>query len=259
MPSKNNDDERRWAQALAALSTGHASQLHREILQKTDNEPIHDIVKNEPHPPKRFVHEWFKTNFFAQEFQSIISSSYEKHKEHRISYLLDIEKSTSHLERRASDALQHCVTYGRAATQSLFYLNGGALVALPTVFAIFELDQANVEHITYAAISFALGLIMASLTTALGYFNFLNLTDQHYSWISIQYSRLENSYYPSTSEKDFLTWYNSLIAEEKRQPSLDRRNSWTLYGAIITAIIGILSFGFGVYYIMIATPTPTAT
>jgi hypothetical protein len=81
----------------------------------------------------------------------------------------EVERRGAHYRDSALEFNKLAVAYSQKGFETLTYLNGGALVALPAALAFFKTDVARISIILVAA-AFILGLLLVVLAQLMAFF-----------------------------------------------------------------------------------------
>lgn len=86
-------------------------------------------------------------------------------------YVRDLHAYVYPLYAQSGDMLRHAVSYAQIGLKWAFLLNGGALVALPTLSHIFDITSSIL-----AVFLFITGLALSGLCSLAAYLNFINVS-----------------------------------------------------------------------------------
>jgi hypothetical protein len=95
----------------------------------------------------------------------------------------DVEKFTTHYRQMHSASEQGALSIARDTIRNGFLLNGGGLVAIPAILALFKLDAVAVlQPIVVTAGLFTAGLAASWLASFCGFFSMISRSDAVMSW-----------------------------------------------------------------------------
>jgi hypothetical protein len=101
---------------------------------------------------------------------------------------------------RAFEYEKLTVDFAQKVFQSLTYLNGGALVAIPTAMAFFKADVGRLD-ILWTAGAFIMGLLFVVLAQIAAFFTMSNRAESsQFSW-SEQWERIAANQWPHPSDE----------------------------------------------------------
>jgi hypothetical protein len=139
-----------------------------------------------PPPPKAFTvsQDWLAQSHVRKEYREERASEMEA----------DLEA--------AKIAETSAVALAQVVIKSGFILNGGGIIAIPTVFALFNLDAEKIlPQVALTALLYVVGLCCAFLASICAFFALANKADNFYSNAVRTARNLEAKYFPHQSEE----------------------------------------------------------
>jgi len=96
---------------------------------------------------------------------------------------------------------QRAIEFATSAMKVLTYLNGGGLVAIPAVVALFKTNPADVKtQLIYAAAAFIGGLVCVALSQAFAFFAMARRSEASIFYGFEEMEILASVHYPTTAE-----------------------------------------------------------
>lgn len=163
-----------------------------------------------------------------------------------------LEEYTGAVDRHRTRAFEYevkAIDYSNAAFRVLTYLNGGALVAIPTAVALFQTDPAAVKYqLVAAAAMYVASLIFIIGAQSAAFFTMARRSEAETYFQYEQHLILHLRYYI----KDDDVARASTIKEStgQRQMALDKiqaSNSWRRAGIVFFWLSLILFIGGSIY------------
>jgi hypothetical protein len=147
---------------------------------------------------------------------------------------------TEPLERRYDRFVDYAVDYGKAVLRTALELNGGGLIALPSLGTLFgSIWSRGILLPEVGVLCFVAGLITAALGYAFAFFYFQAMQ----GWTMEQKTRLEasqNKQFNAAVRGDPIPEENVTVTEaENRHRTQARRLQWA---GIAVAIISLIAF-----------------
>jgi hypothetical protein len=181
-----------------------------------------------PPPPKAFTvsQEWLAQSDVRKEYREERASEMEA----------DLEA--------AKIAETSAVALAQVVIKSGFILNGGGIIAIPTVFALFNLDaEKMLPQVALTALLYVIGLCCAFLASICGFFALAHKADNFYSNAVRTARVLQAKYFPHQSEE------MRKQAEEARRRANRLRKFWVTerYIAIFLSVASLALFIAGSY------------
>jgi hypothetical protein len=104
-------------------------------------------------------------------------------------------EGSAYYESRAID-------FATNAFRTVTYLNGGGLVAIPTIVALFQADPKQAKlQLLYAAIAFVIGLLSVSAAQSSAFFVMARRAEGEQRLQTEQAALLKATHYPESQEK----------------------------------------------------------
>tara|TARA_R110002074_G_C12252059_1_gene640337 strand:- start:117 stop:686 length:570 start_codon:yes stop_codon:yes gene_type:complete len=135
--------------------------------------------------------------------------------------------------------LELSAQYAQIALRATFFLNGGALVALPPLMQ--WLDAAQRQGIGFGALFFVAGLIAAALSAVCAYANFMFLAQQSLTRIASRAISVSNNY--------AIEW-KDLAQDTEYQTHLKSEIWWNTpinISMYLALLLGLSSYGLFVF------------
>jgi hypothetical protein len=174
-----------------------------------------------------------------------MTASSDDDRERRRQYLQEYSDSVDRHRNSASTYESRANEFATNAIKALTYLNGGGLVAIPTVVALFGADpkQAKFELLK-AAIFFVIGLFAVVVTQASAYVVFARRMEAESALAEQRIIMLAHKHYPGTADEQLKRLgdaaANDLRSTEKRQ----RSNYWRRL-ALVLFCVSLVCFILG--------------
>jgi hypothetical protein len=132
---------------------------------------------------------------------------------------------------------QRALDFATSAMKVLSYLNGGGLLAIPTVVALFHARPEDVKiQLVLAALAFILGLILVVVAQASAFFVMARRGEAERNYQFEQMELLRGVHYPETFSPE-----NQIAAAEAPKPyavaaqdKMKRSDWWRLLSLIFT-------------------------
>lgn len=198
-----------------------------------------------PTPPARWVirEDWVQQAPIRRE-----------HREERESELRSLIEDTREFNRSASE-------FAQSAIKTSFLLNGGGIVAIPAIIALFKIETANLS--TRLAITFGffvLGLIASWWTSFFAYFSSVNAALSSSLMATKVARNLDARFFPESSRE--MTAQAQAAADlSKRSRIKSETFRWIAVGfcatSLVTFIIAVLLGSVTIIYAP-RTPVPAA-
>ena len=163
----------------------------------------------------------------------------------RRKYIEEFKDTVDRHRERAFEYESKAIDFANNAFRVLTYLNGGALVAIPTAVALFQADIAKVKlQLVYGAAFFIAGLICIVAAQGAAFFTMARRSE---SEIFLQYEQMVSlgaTHFPQSPEQQ-----TKLIDEAKEfhtnaVKKITRSNYWRRAGLIMFWIsLGAFIFG----------------
>jgi hypothetical protein len=141
----------------------------------------------------------------------------------------DTNKRTEPYRNRAFEYEKLGVEYTHRGFQALTYLNGGALVAIPTAMAFFKADVGKVD-VLWTASAFILGLLCVVLAQLAAFFVMLKRVEENTFLSHEQFEQLAALQFPHGSPDNL------------KQPTMQRqiaRQPWNATGTPTSGEISV--------------------
>jgi hypothetical protein len=127
---------------------------------------------------------------------------YKRQLEHREGLRRDIELHVEPLIHQATDADKAAIELGQSILKTGTLLNGGALVAIPAVIALFGIDaKAVTPNLLIAAGLFVIGLLLSWLSGIGGFFTLSRRSDRDYQHAEATKATLYRDCYPDKTKR----------------------------------------------------------
>lgn len=149
---------------------------------------------------------------------------------------------------RAFDYESKAIDYGNNALRALTYLNGGALVAIPTAVALFQADIANAKvKLITAALCFVAGLIFVVMSQACGFYTMARRSEAE---TLFQYEKTAELYLEHYNLPEDLEHQQRIIRDDSRANAVRRVNksNYWRFGALVLFWLSLVSFIGGCYF-----------
>jgi hypothetical protein len=146
----------------------------------------------------------------------------------------DFEKRGGPLRERVFDYEKLAVDYSHKGFQTLTYLNGGALVALPAALSFFKADVPRVQIVVTAA-CFAIGLVLVVYAQAAAFFTMAKRAEAYEHYKHEQFNRVAALTFPHEHDDHV-----------NRQGHADKERdigNFKTYRSNIYRIVGLICFG----------------
>jgi hypothetical protein len=148
----------------------------------------------------------------------------------------------SPLEQNALEASKAAITFAQNTLRSLFLLNGGALIALPTFSSMLRFSPAQTYYLLLPIGSFVVGLVMCTVASFLAYFALGQSAARLYARMEVFKVNLNEGRVAEdikTTLRESKKFHVS--AEQKAHRSLNRYE----VTAVLFGVASLLSFIFG--------------
>lgn len=132
------------------------------------------------------------------------------------------------------------IEYSHRGLQLLTYLNGGALVAIPTALAFFKADVAR-EHVLLTASAFIVGLLFVVLAQVAAFFTMAKRSEASMFSSHEQFNRIAAFQNP-TQSTEYATWMAAATSDGKT--ALERLNCSDAWRQVGIAFFGLSLIGF---------------
>jgi hypothetical protein len=172
----------------------------------------------------------------------------------------DSEKRGAQFRDRAFEYEKLTVDFSHKGFQTLTYLNGGALVAIPTAMAFFRADVARID-VLWTAGAFIAGLLCVVLAQVCAFFTMAKRSEANQFWMTEQFHRVGALAYQHQTEPKI---ERQQKAETDRLTGIRRMrhsNHWRLVGlcffgaSLIAFVAGCV---WGAKAVIIAKDRPEA-
>lgn len=144
----------------------------------------------------------------------------------------DAEKRSAQYRDRAFEYEKLTVDFSHKGFQTLTYLNGGALVAIPTAMAFFRADVTRID-ILWTAGAFIAGLLCVVLAQVCAFFTMAKRAEANQFWKNEQFHRVAALAYPPETEANI---ERITLAQADRSAGIRREthsNYWRLVGLFV--------------------------
>ena len=159
----------------------------------------------------------------------------------------NFEKRGGPLRGRAVDYEKLAVEYSHKGFQTLTYLNGGALVAIPAAMAFFKADVPRIE-VMWTAFCFIAGLLAVVLAQSAAFFTIAKRSEANEHYKDEQFNRVAALTYSHTTSQFQQHQVNANTARDVGNHKIGRSNQYRL-GGLICFGVSLLAFvagcGFG--------------
>jgi hypothetical protein len=165
--------------------------------------------------------------------------------ERRRQYLQGYADSVDRHRNSASTYESRANEFATNAIKALTYLNGGGLVAIPTVVALFGADpkQAKFELLK-AAIFFVLGLFAVVVTQASAYVVFARRAEAEFLVADQQATMLAHRHYPGTADEQLKRLIDAGTSDLRSTETLRRSDFWRGL-ALVLFCVSLVCFVLG--------------
>jgi hypothetical protein len=155
-------------------------------------------------------------------------------------YAEDVKALGQTFRDRGFDYEKAALDFAHSGFRTLSYLNGGGLVAIPTVVAFFKADLANARRqVIFAGAAFIAGLIMVVIAQICAFFVMAKRSEVQEHLLHEQMHLAAGRMYPTQSTQNIERVQKSQqqwqLSEEKRVSS----NRWRLVGLSLFAISAV--------------------
>lgn len=146
---------------------------------------------------------------------------------------------------RASDLQKAANEFVSSAMRALMYLNGGGLLAIPAVVAMFQLDvkQAKSRLVATAAFFF-LGLLCVLVAYTYAYFSIGRQIRSEFARVQETQLYLEMLHYPGTQTEQEKRRIDRQEFRDQARKHLNASRAWEIWTIFILAISAVF-FTFG--------------
>lgn len=117
-------------------------------------------------------------------------------REKRSSYLTEYRMNLDSVERLRDQADEAAIKFATIGINFNYFLNGGALVALPAILQFAEKGSVNLESLNFAMWLFVAGIVLAGLTNFLAYRSVIKAAEAHSEEINARAMDVSLAYYP---------------------------------------------------------------
>lgn len=180
----------------------------------------------------------------SEEFRRRIEESDAKFYEH-------VNKRAEPYKARAFEYEKLAVEYTHKGFQSLTYLNGGALVAIPTAMAFFKADVGRTE-ILWTALAFIVGLLCVVVAQIAAFFTTSKRAESaNFHW-SEQWQRIAAHQFPYPSDERKARDDSAQADRANALTRMDHSNVWRYVGltffflSLIAFVCGCVLGGWAV-------------
>jgi hypothetical protein len=135
------------------------------------------------------------------------------------------------------------VDYSNKGIQTLTYLNGGALIAIPTAMAFFKADVAKVEIIWTAAV-FIAGLLFVVLAQAGAFFTMAIRSEANEQFMWEQFNRVTALLFQHTTTEQQQNMQSASDRRDDATRKRSRSNKWRRFGIFCFAL-SLIAFILG--------------
>jgi hypothetical protein len=163
--------------------------------------------------------------------------------DHREEYRREIERHVQPLLEAARETDKGAVELGQSILRTSTLLNGGALVAIPAVVALFGVDAtAIVGPLLIAGGLFAGGLMFSWVSGFAGFFALSNRADRDYASGELTKNNTYLSYYPPQDESQSAQIKSEIST---RTDQVTHHHRWfvrTRFAAIVFSFLSLAAF-----------------
>lgn len=162
-------------------------------------------------------------------------------------YLADLAAATSPHRSRSFDYEKLAIDYSTNIFRTLTYLNGGAMVALPTAVALFGFDAKlqKVQLLTSAGM-FIAGLLLVCLAQMFAFFTMARRAEAEHLQGNSQSSIVSSIHYPAvTDPQKAIAQANENHADVLKKVG---NSDWHRLGGIISTWLSAVAFVAGCFF-----------
>lgn len=163
-------------------------------------------------------------------------------------YMEGYREAVDRHRERSFQYEEKAIEFANNALRALTYLNGGALVAIPTAVALFQADVPKAKaYLIYAAFLFVVGLVCVVIAQGCAFFTMARRSESETFQQNQQINLLLLKYYAS----DHAMVDQATVAAEKAMDSsnskIARSNYWR-FGGLAFFWLSLLGFLSGCYF-----------
>jgi hypothetical protein len=149
---------------------------------------------------------------------------------------------------------QRAIEFASSALKILTYLNGGGLLAIPAVVALFRTDPNNVKfQLLGTAAAFVSGLIFITISQACAFFVMARRSESEISFREEQAQLLKLVHYPGTADELATSSRDAQSQRENALNKLKRSDAWRIASLIfvwISLILFVVGCALGGWSVM---------
>jgi hypothetical protein len=168
--------------------------------------------------------------------------------ERRRAYFSELGEACETHRKRASEYDERAIQFASKALQALTYLNGGGLLAIPAVVALFKSDPLSARHqIILTAASFVVGLVCIVAAQVCAFFTFARRMEAEHWFEQQKTTQLGADYFASVPDEYSKSVRDAQAHGVAGQRKQARSDQWRC-GALVCFWLSLFCFILGCWF-----------
>ncbi|UPJ41955.1 hypothetical protein IVB40_32545 [Bradyrhizobium sp. 40] len=141
----------------------------------------------------------------------------------------EVERRIKPLRDRSLEYEKLAISYSEKGFQTLTYLNGGALVAIPAALSFFKAEVPGAS-VMWTAAAFILGLLFVVAAQGAAFFTMARRAEANSFLMNAQFNRMASLRYPPEHDDHKARWASSTSDDNRANKKLGHSDVWRIVG-----------------------------